>query len=124
MKSPANIVVVEDDPGLRHSFARMLRAEGHVVLEMENGRTALAEVLAKPPDLLITDVNMPEFDGLELIRGVRKRHPDLPIIAMTVGGALPTDVTLDAARLLGAHATFDKLTSPKVLVELVARILA
>lgn len=123
MEAPRTILLVEDDPRVRGSLARLLKAEGWEVHEAATGRDGVARLDAMRPALLITDVNMPDLDGLELIRLVRRRDRDLPIIAMSVGGALPTGLTLEAAQLLGAHATFDKLSPPKELLELVARML-
>ena len=52
----------------------------------ENGKEALTKIAASPPDLVVTDLIMPEMDGLELVRTVRRRHPDIPVILMTAYG--------------------------------------
>ena len=63
--------------------SRALEAAGHVVAVYANGRGAVLDIEKDPPDLLITDIFMPEMEGLETIREARTRRPSLPIIAMS-----------------------------------------
>lgn len=64
----ASIVIAEDQPHIRHVMSLWLRKHGHAVIEVSNGVMALEALRGEKPDLLITDVNMPEMDGIELTR--------------------------------------------------------
>jgi signal transduction histidine kinase/DNA-binding response OmpR family regulator len=76
MATPHKILVVEDDPEIRAGTVRLLAKAGYLVFEAENGARGLVEALAVRPDLILSDVAMPELDGIELCRQVRA-HPDL-----------------------------------------------
>src|SRR5262245_53313567 len=106
------ILLVEDDELVRHSISRLLQASGYIVIEAENGRTALASISQEPIDLVVTDVIMPEMDGVELIVALRRSHPDLKIIAMSGGGISPVDNYLDIARSLHADRALEKPVAP------------
>jgi CheY-like chemotaxis protein len=70
---------------LRRLVRRTLERKGHRVSEAENGRSALELVrtMTEPPDLLLTDVVMPELGGLSLVRKLREKHPRLPVVVMS-----------------------------------------
>lgn len=121
----AKILVIDDDPSMRRATARALEAAGHTVAAHENGRGAVQEIEKQPPDLLVTDIFMPEMEGLETIREARKRQPGLPIIA--ISGASFEDLDLDylaIAEKFGAVASLKKPFRPAELIELVNRLLA
>jgi len=80
------ILIVEDDPVLLRTLVRGLLAEGFEALGAENGRRAVPVLQRFNPDLLVTDLVMPEMDGIALIREAKQLRPDLRIIAMTEGG--------------------------------------
>ena len=83
-KSVARILIADDDPVVRRLLESLLEQAGHQVRSVENGREALELVDEGPPfDLVITDIQMPEVDGLELIRALRRRDPSPRIIAIT-----------------------------------------
>jgi CheY-like chemotaxis protein len=100
------ILIAEDDEQVRDSLTSILEEVGYSVVEASNGREVLQD-LKRSADfcLLLTDIVMPEMEGLELIKHLRRYHPKLPIIAMsgTFGG-----IFLNAARLLGAKETLQK----------------
>ena len=79
----AKIFVIDDDPAMRRVTSRALEAAGHVVAVHADGRGAVRAIETDPPDLLITDIFMPEMEGLETIREARVRRPALPIVAMS-----------------------------------------
>ena len=83
-RTALSILVVDDDILVREVTAGMLADAGHRVHEAANGRAAL-DLLATagPIDLLITDVNMPGMDGLELVRAAHARWPDLPVLLVS-----------------------------------------
>jgi DNA-binding NtrC family response regulator len=102
----ARILVVEDDRNYSAMIAAALRLVGHVVIEAGNGYEAMAQMEAEPAELVVTDLVMPESEGVGLISQVRKQFPDVKIIAIT-GGKHP-DVYLRIAAMLGAQVTLAK----------------
>jgi two-component system response regulator PilR (NtrC family) len=106
------ILVVDDEPSMRELLGIMLRKEGFDVV-MADSRAMAASVLAKGPvDLVITDVKLPDGDGIEILRHVKAAAPDTLVIVMTAFGSTQTAV---AALKLGAH---DYLTKPFDIEEL------
>jgi hypothetical protein len=117
----ATIVVVDDDPAIRGFLRHFLRLSGYRVLEAANGRQAVQHLRQRKVDLLITDLLMPDQEGLETIQAVRKEFPDLPVVAMSggFGGQF-----LSVAEKLGAREILHKPFGVKVVRELVLRLLA
>ena len=108
----ARILVVDDRAGVRATARALLEAAGHEIVEAESGRTALDIVRTEDVQLVLTDVFMPDTDGIELIHALRRQAPEIPLVAMSGGGR---DV-LAVARLLGAAAIVEKpLTQRKLL---------
>jgi CheY-like chemotaxis protein len=110
----ARILVVDDDAAIRSVMQRCLALDGHDVQEANTGREALSLFRAEPLDLVITDLYMPDMDGLEFTRRLVQEFVGSKVIAMSggaamAGGALrkPTDA-LAVARQLGAMATLAK----------------
>ncbi len=119
----AHILVVDDEPPLRRAIALALERAGHSVVRCENGKKAVEYLPHDEADLLITDIMMPEMDGVETMRAVRRLKPDLPILAMS--GALPDPADyLGLARFFGATALLVKPFRPAELVEIAERLLA
>jgi PAS domain S-box-containing protein len=77
------VLVVDDDAGICRTLAEILEGEGCAVETASNGREALAKVEKSPPDVVLTDVVMPEMDGHELFCAIRERFPGLPVLMMT-----------------------------------------
>lgn len=119
----AKILVIDDDPAVRRATRRVLEAAGHAVAAYENGRGAVRDIAKESPDLLITDIFMPEMEGLETIREARLRQPGLPIIAMS-GITFEDRDYLGIAERFGAVATLKKPFRPAELLGLVNRLLA
>jgi CheY-like chemotaxis protein len=119
----AKILVIDDDPAMRRATGRALETAGHVVAVHENGRSAVRDIDKDPPDLLITDIFMPEMEGLETIRQARSRQPTLPIIAMS-GFSFEERDYLAIAEKFGAVASLRKPFRPAELIALVSRLLA
>jgi CheY-like chemotaxis protein len=119
----AKILVIDDDPAMRRATSRALEAAGHVVALHANGRGAVREIEKNPPDLLITDIFMPEMEGLETIREARLRRPTLPIIAMS-GFTFEERDYLGIAEKFGAVASLKKPFRPAELIGLVNDLLA
>jgi len=120
LSSSRTVLVVDDDEGNRRLARFTLEGAGHLVLEASNGREAEAILAGAHVDLLITAVIMPEQDGLETIKAVRKSHPLLRIIAMSEATA---GYQLRAAKLLGADAVIAKPLTHGVLGDAVRETL-
>ena len=118
----AKIFVIDDDPAMRRATGRALAAAGHAVTTYENGRAAIANIAKEAPDLLVTDIFMPDMEGLETIREARARRPDMPIIAMS-GFSFEGGDYLGIAEKFGAAASLRKPFRPAELLALVARLL-
>jgi CheY-like chemotaxis protein len=116
-------VVIDDDPVLRQVITLALQKAGHSVLRCENGRKATDFLAHDHADLVITDVIMPEMDGVETLRALRREHPDLPIVVMSGGGSFDPRDYLGIAQAFGATAVLPKPFSPGELVALVAQLL-
>ncbi|MGE0743672.1 MAG: response regulator [Rhodospirillales bacterium] len=115
----ARIIVADDQAAVRHAVRAILEPAGHVVAEAANGRDALG-LLADGCDLLITDVLMPEMDGLELLRHAKRRRPDLPVLVVTGGWRGDNLDLLSMAFKLGADRTLGKANIVKELAGVVA----
>ena len=76
----ANILVVDDELGMRQFLTHLLQREGHVVRVAENGRDALTHIRGEAPDLIISDIRMPDMDGVALLRAARELVPDVEVI--------------------------------------------
>ena len=114
------ILVVDDEPSVRHLLRKILTGLGYQVVEARNGKDALRLVNTSMIDLMITDLVMPEQEGIETIRILRKRQPRLKIIAMS--GKFAANM-LPAARILGADATLAKPIQSLELRDTVARLM-
>jgi len=107
----ANILIVEDDALVRTLLDQFLTSKGYTVTLASNGREGLSSIQQKRPDLMITDMIMPEMDGMELIEIVHKADPDLPIISMSGGMRdVPLNI-LPLAQQIGSYRSFQKPVS-------------
>lgn len=105
----ARILIVEDAPDVRQMMRDILETAGHDVVEAENGNTAVRQMESGGFDVLVTDVVMPESDGIELIRTLAEQGRKVPILAVSGGGRhLPAAVSLALTEAAGAHRTLFK----------------
>jgi CheY-like chemotaxis protein len=105
----ARILIVEDTPDFRQMMSEILQTAGHQVTEAENGNAAIDRMERAQFDLLVTDVLMPESDGIELIRTLSRKGWSLPVLAVSGGGRnLPAAVSLALTEAAGAHRTLYK----------------
>ena len=102
----ANILIVDDERSIRTLLRAILERDSHHIFEASNGRLGLQVYRDSPIDLIITDMTMPEMDGLDMISELIKRFSNVKVIAMT--GGLDSGSRLAAARLLGARLTLQK----------------
>lgn len=117
------ILVVEDDASARHATRMVLEGAGHQVLEAVNGMGVEAVVQEHQPDLVLTDMLMPDRDGVEIVLALRRCYPRLPIIAMS-GGGKRGYLDLRMVKCLGAWATLDKPFDGEKLNHLIRDVLA
>ncbi len=104
-----NILIVDDEPEIRFMTRRLLSAEGATVTEAEHGKAALEHLAdGLPVDLVITDIVMPEKEGLETIMELRRKYPDVRILAMSGGGKGSSTAYLELASKMGADAIVKK----------------
>jgi|SRR6185437_6156256 CheY-like chemotaxis protein len=120
----ALILVIDDAPRMRQTIRRILASAGHSVVEAEDGVAGLRCVDENRPDLVITDIIMPNKEGIETIGDIRRRCPDIKIIAISGSGAPEQALYLDAATALGANAALAKPFRAHELLALVDRLVA
>ncbi len=120
----ARVLVIDDDEQTRTLVRHMLSREGHEVVEAVDGADGLRLFGKSPPDLVLTDINMPGLDGHEVITAIRVLHPEVPIIAVSGGGAIAKDELLVKASALGAVEIIMKPFEFTQLVGAVKRALA
>jgi CheY-like chemotaxis protein len=104
----ACILLIDDDPHFRGMLRQVLEKEGYEVVEAENGKEAMTLFRAEPTDLVISDIFMPDQEGLQTIRELREEFPDIKIIAISGGGPGGSMNFLSAAKLFGAQRTLWK----------------
>ena len=90
--------MVDDEPGILETSAQILRTRGYEVRTSNGGFSALAELRRSLPDVIITDLRMPNMSGFELLSVVRRRFPHIPVIAISgeYNGIAPTGLIADA----------------------------
>lgn len=105
----ANILLIDDEDIVRDVMRRMLELLGHRVVEAGGGQEGLRRFALDPYDLVITDIIMPDQDGLETILEIKKNGPETRILAVSGGGRhIPARDCLVAAHALGAHRFLSK----------------
>jgi len=117
----AHILVIDDDIRMLTALQQMLEREGYDVLEAPDGKVATGLYREQPVDLVITDILMPEKDGLEIIMELRRDLPDVKIIAISGDGYIESGLyLLNVAKILGANRTLYKPFTHKEMLEAVA----
>ncbi len=103
---PRSILLIDDNDQIRALLRRILEEAGYFVIDAANGREGLRQFRQTPVALVITDLLMPDSDGLEVTMTLRRESPHVKIIALTGGAGEPN--LLQVAKLLGAHRTMKK----------------
>jgi DNA-binding response OmpR family regulator len=119
----AKILVLDDEAAIVLMIKKMLEKAGHEVDMALNGRDGMILFEKNRPDLLITDIIMPEKEGLETIFELRQKYPDLKIIAISGGGRISSEGYLPGAKLLGADMVFPKPLDQKEFMQAVTTLL-
>lgn len=120
----ASVLVIDDEDLVRFTVSLVLTRAGHQVSTARNGREGIEAQCAAPFDLVITDIIMPEMEGLETVTTLRQRHPHLAIIAMSGGGRTRNMDYLKMSRVMGAGQTLAKPFSDEELLAVVDTALA
>jgi CheY-like chemotaxis protein len=120
----ATILLVDDDEQFRSMLSAVLRRAGYEVEEACNGNEATMMYLGHQTDLVITDLIMPDKEGLETIREIRHNNPAARIIAMSGGGRKGSVDYLRVATAFGAQMVLDKPFSHREILEAIREVLA
>jgi DNA-binding NtrC family response regulator len=104
----AEVLLIDDDDLIRESLEAALLHYGHEVRLANGARMAFDMIAQKAPQVVVTDIMMPDIDGIGVVQEVKKRWPKLPVIAISGGGMSPSDDILTMASVLGATATLSK----------------
>ncbi len=120
----ARILVIDDEDQMRGMLRQALERAGYEVEEARDGREGLWRYQASPPALVITDILMPEKEGLEIIRDLRRDNPEVKIIAISGGGRTGNLNFLEIAAKLGAQRTLQKPFGLRELLQTVQELLS
>lgn len=116
----AKILIVDDEPGILEFLRNMFQADGYEAVIALNGEAAIEAVKNGTVDLVITDLRMPEMDGMELLRELKKLKPSMPVIMLT---AYASDETALEAKKLGVFTYISKPFNVAGLLGIVKRAL-
>src|SRR5499433_4150124 len=116
LMSKGSILVVDDESEIREGLELLLKGEGYGVASAETGESGLAKLEEHPFDLMLLDVSLPDRNGLELLKEVRRRDPDLPVVLITAYGSI------DMARAAFKGGALDYITKPWSNDELLAQV--
>jgi len=117
-------LIIDDEPAVRKTLRTYLERAGYQVAEAGDGRTGLRLHAAAPADVIITDIFMPDFDGIETIRELRRVAPRVKVIVVSGGDSTGTLNMLEDAKLLGADRAFHKPLKPEELLGAVREMLS
>jgi DNA-binding response OmpR family regulator len=118
-----DILVIDDDDSFRSMLCKKLTRAGYAVLDCPDGRKGVALVREHGVPLVITDLIMPDQEGIETIILLRKEFPEVKIIAISGGGRGSSDIYLDSAMRLGAMRCFAKPFETEPFLQAVRELL-
>jgi DNA-binding response OmpR family regulator len=93
----AKILIVDDEEGIRMLYAMELQDEGYEVITLPDGRDLLEVVETQEPDCIVLDIKMREYNGLDLLQQIRRKHDDLPVILNSAYSSFKVDLKAVAA---------------------------
>ncbi|MEJ2170349.1 MAG: response regulator [Desulfobacterales bacterium] len=120
--TPPLILLIDDEAPFRSVIKQVLQNAGYDVVEAADGAEGIRYFHEKPADMIITDIIMPEKEGIETIIELKEAYPAVKMIAMSGGGWYGTDIDFDMAKKLGAH-TLDKPFALQELLDVVNELL-
>jgi CheY-like chemotaxis protein len=117
------IVVIDDNPDHLALVETMLTRSGYAAIGFDKATAALGYIEHQPVSLIITDIYMPDMDGIELLRCLRQAFPALPVIAISGSDRSADGFVLKAMQAFGAQAVFTKPLDATALTQTIARLL-
>jgi CheY-like chemotaxis protein len=120
--TPPLILLIDDEAPFRSVIKQVLLNAGYEVVEAADGAEGIRYFHEKPADMIITDIIMPEKEGIETIIELKQAYPNVKLIAMSGGGWYGTDIDFDMAKKLGAH-TLNKPFALQELLDAVSELL-
>ena len=118
------VLVIDDDVAVRQTIALLLEDAGIGVTQAADGKEGLRCFQRARPDVIVTDIIMPEKEGIQTNADIRKQDAKLPIIAISGGGRIGNTDFLEIASKLGATVTLAKPFDPEILVTLIRKLAA
>ena len=115
----ASILIIDDEIQIRKMLRQILEKEGYKIFTASNGQEGLKIFKNNPTDLVITDLIMPEKEGIELILELRRDYPDTKIIAISGGGKIGPEEYLEIVKKFGVQFTFSKPIKREELIKAV-----
>jgi DNA-binding response OmpR family regulator len=119
----ARILIIDDEAMIRNLLVRMLEREGYETVTASNGKDGINIHRKNPADLIITDLIMPDKEGIETIMELRRDSQDVKIIAMSGGGKIDSKTYLHIAKTIGAIKTLAKPFDRKELLTTIHELL-
>ena len=119
----ARILIIDDDVQILDMLRQTLECEGYEVVDASNGKEGIRLYRENPADLIITDIFMPEKEGIEMIIELKRDFPDVKIIAISGGGRISPEEYLCMAKKLGARYTFSKPVEREKLLAAVRKLI-
>ena len=116
------IVIVEDDIVIRESLKEILEMNNYEIMAIDSCLDLMKKINEFKPDVLITDIIMPDKDGIEIIIETKKVLPNIILIAISGGGRIDSESYLNTAKYLGADATLKKPFTHKELLDCIANL--
>lgn len=120
--SGQHVLIVDDDDMMRSFIKELLQMHGYEITEATNGKTGLKQFRENTPDLVITDIIMPEMEGISFIRELRTHNKDVPIIAMTGNVHGRMEEFLDISSQLGADEILRKPIKSQDFLDAINRL--
>lgn len=117
------ILVIDDEPIVRDTIKLFLETEGYSVITAEDGRDSINKTREHNPSLIITDIVMPNMEGLETIRHYKKTNPNISIMAISGAASFKGDMYLELAGKLGADCAISKPIDRDILLDQVVKLI-
>ncbi len=108
----ARVLILDDEEAMREVIRMVLEEDGHEVAEASNGVQGLEMFRERPSDVVVTDLIMPQKDGIETIRDLRREFPSVKIVALSGRGGIQINANLARAKQVGADMTILKPCEP------------
>jgi len=118
------VLIIDDESSIRKFLRKLIEKGNYQVIEAENGNQGIEAYKKNRPDLIITDLIMPEKDGLETIEEIKILNPDVKIIGISGGGTLDPEIYLNLASKLGVDRTFAKPIDNDILLSTIKEMLS